>query len=278
MNLDGLPEIYRPIALIANKKIKERFVISSKTRILEQIDPNITWRPTFQWRTGLEIIVCEVSNRPYPPTIAENYSDLISSGLPIRVIVACPSENDLTTIRYAPEITRAKKAGVGFLAISNDNTYNFDYLGIPLALHLPKLEPIKFHKKIRLDVFNAYDTFLGIYPKHGVQELGQIIEKIIRNLADQAKLASKLPSLPKFTKKTPFAKILDSLVTDNVINKSILGKCRGYITPRNDTSHPKDIKELIIITRRLKENFLTGMSIIEELPEFITKKGYIFLS
>lgn len=277
MNLNGLQEIFRPIALVAHKKIKERFVISSKTRILEQIDPNISWRPTFQWRTDLEIIVCEVSNRPFPPTVTDNYSDLIASGLPIRVIVACPAENDLTTIRYAPDITRAKKAGVGFLSIAANGISQIEYIGLPLALHLPQFDTSKFNRKIRLNVNDAYDIFLGVNPKHGVQELGQIIEKCMRNLAEQAYNKGKLVSLQNLKKTTSLAIVIDALISDNIIDKAILGRCRGYVPPRNKASHPDTMAEIVKMSRKLKENFLTGTSIIEELPECFRKKGFNFL-
>ena len=69
--------------------------------------------------------------------------------------------------------------------------------------------------------------------------------------------------------------IVDDLVRENILDKAILGRCRGYVEDRNRVSHkPRNLKKAIELERKLKLDFQTGLRILEELPIKLVSKSY----
>jgi len=122
------------------------------------------------------------------------------------------------------------------------------------------------------------DTYMNGNPKHGVQELGQIIEAYLLNLAFQAKKKGKFPSRLTKGVHIPLSSLLDNLIQHRVIDRGLLGNCRGFVKPRNNTSHrAKTIREAQQIEKKHKENFLKAITILEEMPKEFKAEGYRFV-
>lgn len=279
MDVSTLLSSQRSIALAANLVIKARYGLPDAL-VNQSISSSLSWRPTLLWKTKTEYIACEVTDRPFPTRIKIFFSDILAIGLPIRIIVAYPSPPTISTKDYQRDIITAKRLGIGYLSVENSKKGEIEYKGIPISLYLSKPDTRVFRRCLIRPIADSYDLYLNDDPRHGVQELGQTIEAVIVGLATQAKKKSKLTTgdfpLAK-GKHYPFAKLVDDLSTDLIIDRAVLGKCRGFVDDRNSTSHkPRSIKQAIIVTRNLKNCFSLGLRILEELPDKFKEKGYIF--
>ncbi len=277
MDLTPLLPEHRPIAAAANKAIIERYGLRNG-HVNEAIHKNLSWRPSLLWKTKTEFIACEVAGRPLPKRIKVLFSDISATGLPIRVIVAYPSPTDLGSREYEQDVATAKMLGIGYLSVINGSNGRIEHSGIPISLYLPRPERGKFRKCLSKPIHDAYDLYINGDPKHGVQEIGQTVEAVMTELAIQAKKKGKLTT-GSFVqgKHYNFAKLVDDLLKDAILERGILAKCRGFVDDRNGMSHkPKTIREAVRTTRKCRECFSLGLQILEELPEKFKAKGYAF--
>lgn len=231
------------------------------------------------WKQRTGYIACEVSKRPFPPIIREIYSEIITLGLAIQIIVAYPEENDLSAKDYRADVKGARKFCIGLLSVTDQNNGELEYPGIPVNLHLPPLEISRYRSFIRSNIQTAYHIYIHGDPKHGVQELGQLIENAILNIATQAKANGSLSTggFQTSSKHYPLANLIDDLMTDRIIDNAILGRCRGFVDDRNSVSHkPKSMRQAVRIHNNLRDCFRMGLQILEELPEKCGLKCYKF--
>lgn len=69
--------------------------------------------------------------------------------------------------------------------------------------------------------------------------------------------------------------MIDKLIEENVINIPILGRCKDFAHDRNSVSHrPKTKEEARKTQKKLKENFIIGTRILQDIPAKILEKGY----
>ncbi|WP_462218954.1 hypothetical protein [Ferruginibacter sp.] len=259
------------------------FIIRTKYKlgkaiIDEEISPNVGWRPTLLWKTKEMYIACEVSERPNPPVLVTACAEIINLGLPVKMISAFPIEHSLSLSIYQSEKTKVKSFGIGLLPVDSNKVGSFEHYGIPVTLHLPCPTMKTYHKSIHKAISTAYDIYLTD-PPHGVQELGQVIEKILIDLADQAKTKGKLTKGSFKNKETYVAQniLIDDLIAEKITDKALLKKCSAFADDRNSVSHkPKTIAESKKLLDRIKEQFKTGLFILEDLPEKMKHDKYIF--
>jgi len=277
MDITGLLPHQQGIARTANLVIKTRYNFRD-AMVLEPINPKVPWRPSLLWKASPEFVGCEASDRPFPRSIKEVFSDIAATGLPIRIIVAYPKDNILSAKDYQDDLKEAKKLGVGYLSVTDINDGELEYEGISISLHLPPPEFSKYRRCLVRGINDAYSLYMNGNPSHGVQELGQIVEQIINNLAGQAKAKGKLTKsnfIP--AKYYKFAKLVEDLLAERVIDMATLGKCRGFVDDRNISSHkPKSRKAAANSYRKTRNCFLLGLELLEELPGKFESKGYKF--
>jgi hypothetical protein len=252
-----------------------------EVNIEEIIDSRINWKPHLHWVNNYHIFTCEISNRPFPTNMYEIYSEVNNGGKPIRMFVAYPSKNNLTSEELHSDILKAKSYGIGLICVSESGDSSVIYNGLPVNLVLAQNivnEIEKFHFKLRPLIKNAIETYMDGYPKHGVQELGQLIESAIRHLAIKAKKTGKYASGGNPNDDTySFGNIVDDLIREKIIKADILGKCRGFVEDRNRVSHkPRSIQKALDQEKKLKEDFLQGLRILEDLPKKMKLKEYNF--
>src|SRR5690242_6813379 len=179
----------------AMKKIMARYNL--KQPLIEKpINHDIAWRPTFLWKRTAEYLACEVSNRPFPTTIKEQFADIVASGQPIRIIVAYPKTNGLSSSEYQKDIKNAKMFGIGYIGIDDLGKGEIEYGGISLPLHLTSIDLSEYVRSLRPYITEAYEHYmLKGDPDVGLQKIGQVIESIVYNLAVQAKKSVVLLTL-----------------------------------------------------------------------------------
>ena len=262
------------IADSAKLRITERYALKN-CQVEKAFDSSIKFVPTFHWKTTTHFIVCEVSNRPFPVTIKEIFADISVQGLSVKLIVVYPANNTLSTKEFQEDFSKAKLFGVGLVSVDNGNL-KIEHEGLSVQLHQAKVDLAKFVKKLRPSIEAAFTTYSNGDAKHGVQELGQIIENIIRHVAIEAKgkrdyASGGNPSDDKYA----FGNILDDLVRESIMDKAILGRCRGYVEDRNRVSHkPRTLKKAVELEGKLKLDFQTGLRILDDLPNKIAAKNY----
>ncbi|MFA7359488.1 MAG: hypothetical protein WC139_00480 [Candidatus Kapaibacterium sp.] len=272
-----LDSYLHPFADSAINILKSRFNL--KKPIIEQsIDSNLAWRPTFYWNNKYEVFACEVLNQPYSQSVAEIYSDISSEGLPIRIIIAFPQNNGLTLDNYQTATNKLKKLGIGYLNVNSNGGGNLEYKGISQSLYISKLDLTGIKDFLRPKILTAFEIYRNEDQKHGVQELAQIVEAYIKNLATQAQAKGTYVN----TRYNPsrfynLKDLIDELTTQKVIDLGVLGKCRGFVYPRNDTSHPpKTLAEAKKIANKFRDNFIIGLDILNDLPARFKEEGYKF--
>ena len=276
MNFTVLPSHLHAFAESANFIIKNRYGLPDG--IVEQaIQSDIPLQPTLHWKTKTHYIACEVAERPYPEAIKRQFTDIVASAQPIQIIVAYPKDNTLSAKDYRTDITTAKALGIGFIAVELDKKGDFEYPGVSIPLRIEPLDMKNFTPKLRPLVADAYHTYmLNGDPKTGLQKLGQIVEDILYNSASRAKKKGHFTynkfKPPKYINQK---KLIDEMINEAVLDIPILGRCQDFREARNGVSHkPKSKAEAVRIEKKLKENFIIGTRILEDLPGKVKEKGY----
>jgi len=283
MDFTILPTQLHQVAAAAELILRARFNLSpSSLKIEESFDREISWIPTFYWKLSTGLIACEVSSDPLPIIITQNFSDLIASGLPIKLISAYPLTDEMSSKKYQAMLTKAKQLGIGLLPINIDENYSgkIEYPGISLTLMLPKINLTKYKNIFHNHINHCYELYMNGDPKHGVQELGQIIESILNSIAtklnqgDPSKLSS-FGSSSSTGRHYPLNTLIEDMIRDNVLSKVFLKKCATFADMRNNTSHrARNLSDAKRIEQNLKTSFEIGLQILEELPQETRTAGF----
>jgi hypothetical protein len=270
------PELHS-LADSARDRLEKRYGLK-KVAVEKSFDNSISFVPTFHWKKDFHIFICEVSERPFPKHIKEIFSDLLVADIPAKVFVAYPEVNDLSTKELHDDLQRAKEFGLGLISVGNNNQATIMRTATSVPLLPRRLELSDYARPLRTMIEDAYDIYLNGDPAHGIQEVGQIVENIIRNAAISAKQKGLLtkggdPADPKYAQ----GNIIDDLIRERVIDTAVLGRSRAFVVDRNDSSHkPKNRKEAIARERNLKDNFQTGLRILRDLPPALKQKKLRF--
>ena len=272
-----LPAHLHKIADAAVTVIKTRYNLG-EPQIEASIDASIGWQPTLLWKINTGYIACEVHETPMPVIIKSAFGDISTSGIPVRMIIAHPMNHNMSQSEYLKESNEIKRYGCGLVSIKDDNSGVFQCYGLDVPLYLSTPKYSSFNKKMRADIQKAFELYINGDPRHGVQELGQIIENIITHLGHQAKKKGKLTKggfPPANGKHYPFASLVEDLMREHVIDNGLLGKCRGFADERNACSHrPNNIRQAIETNKKLRTAMSGGLNILEDIPKKLRDKNY----
>jgi hypothetical protein len=261
------------IANLAKVRFEQKFNIRI-TNFESGFDNNLHYAPTFWGKTKTHFIVCEVSNRPFPLQTKAIYVDILQQNLSVKYFVIYPNEFNISAKELQSDIDNAKLYGIGLMKIDETNngiSLQNEAISIPLNFPSSNLQLSKYNKKLRHLIEEAYSIYINGNPKHAVQELGQLIECAIKNVAIEAKRVSHYtdgfnPNLPT----TAFGNIINDLIRHGILNATFLNRVRGYTEDRNNVSHRvNSITQSIRLENKLKLDFQNGLRILEELPGFI---------
>lgn len=276
MEYTVLPSQFHNFADSANHIIKNRFNL--KDGIVEQaIDHSIPYQPTLHWELDTYFLACEVSNKPFPDALKLQFADIVRTGIPIKIIVAYTLDVDMTTTDYRKNIKEAKEFGFGFMVVDEDNRGEIEHDGILLALHIPPIDYSEYPKKLQPYIREAYEKYMvKCDPQGSLQNIGQLTENIIYNIATQAKRRGVFTytrfNPPKYISQST---LIDKLIDENIFDIPMLGRCKSFAIDRNGVSHkPKTLRQAKNVQTKLKENFIIGLRILKDLPPIIKSHGY----
>lgn len=108
----------------ANTIIKKRYSLINGI-VEESIHTDIPIQPTLHWKTKTHFIACEVAQRPFPVSIKSQFADIVAAGQPIRIIVAYPKNNQLSSAEYQKDIMYCKKFGIGYMGIDDNGKRHY---------------------------------------------------------------------------------------------------------------------------------------------------------
>lgn len=268
------------LVVVAEKSIgviQQRFN-TRKVKIEQPFNSKINYKPTLHWKTKTHIIVCEIASSPFPNSVRELFSEVSVKGLPVKLFISYPANRQNDIRKYREEVKKAKEYGIGLISLNDNNEVEIENLGVSISSHIPQISISHYKKNLRNSIEDAYSVYINGNPRHGSQELGQVIEQIIRNIAIEAKRKGHYnngvdPNLPQ----SAFASILDDLIRNSILKQTYLNRVRAYTEDRNSVSHRvNSLKKSREIEGKLKLNFMTGLRILEETPAFFKegKNGY----
>jgi hypothetical protein len=276
MKLTVLPPHLHAFALSANFIVKNRYRLGDGV-VERAIRPDIPFQPTLHWKTKTHYLACEVAERPFPVSVSQQFTEIVASAQPVRILVAYPKENGLSSADYQDDVRKLKRLGIGFLAVDDQRGGEIEYHGVSLACRIDMVDLSGFRPVLKPLVRDAYEHYMQEgHPDVGLQKIGQLVEQIILNVALQARAIGKFNSTVfKPPKYVPQANLLDAMIAEKVLDIPILGQCRQFVDDRNSVSHkPKNKSEAMQIEGKFKENFIIGSRILKDLPPVLTKRGY----
>lgn len=264
------------IADFSKERIASRFGLKN-CQIEKPFENSISFVPTFHWKSTSHIIVCEVSHRPFPVTIKELFADALVKDLPIKIYVIYPKNPDLTIREFHDDLAKAKLYGIGLISVETNGVTNFERTAVSIPLYLPNFDIKKYSSKLRSHIEDAFEIYMyDGKPDNALQEIGQLIESIALNTAKQAKKAGNFVYAgfrpPAYIRQSL---LLTEMINESVINVGILSRSKDFANDRNSVSHkPQSRAAALRIEKKLKENFLIGLKILEDFPQHIKAKGY----
>lgn len=269
------PELVK-IADFSRDRIASRFGVKN-CQIEKPFDGSISFVPTFHWKSTSHIIICEVSHRPFPGPIKELFADALVKDLPIKINVVYPKNPNISVKEFHDDLAKAKLYGIGLISVDTSGEINFERTAVSIPLYLPNFDLKKYPAKLRSHIEDAYEIYMSDgKPDNALQELGQLIESIAINTAKQAKKAGNFSYSgfrpPAFIRQSL---LLTEMINEAVINVGLLSRCKDFANERNSVSHkPQSRSAALRIEKKLKENFLIGLKILEDYPQQLKVKGY----
>ena len=247
-------------------------------RYEEEIAASIAWRPTFFFRpNGLNMIAVEVADKLYPEILKQAAHDIGHFDTPITVYQACPLDVFQADSKQH-KINLLRDHGFGIFTVDDDGRATRQYSGIPLAQNLSLLELeariADLTPTLRAQFRGAHDTY-HTNVVQGLQQASQIVEGLIRGIADQAFRAGLIAAVRR---TDALAGVIDRLWDCPQFRayRGELGTTRGFVRNyRNAASHPADTpRQAVEKIRRCRAAFLESMSIATDLRDVCRALGY----
>lgn len=269
-----LQQEYHPIADYARARLESKYSIKF-SNFETPIKSDIEYVPTFWDKTKFHYIVCEVASRPFPVHLKSIYIDILNQSLPVKLFIVYTNDN-LSSNELNRDIALARKFGVGLLNVNDSNIVNVvnEPISIPLFIPESTIDYKKLTNKLSHKVEEAYTVYVGGNPRQGVQAIGQIVERVIRNVAIQKYGKDTYNTGPNPALDTSsFGKIVDEMIKYSILKTTFLNRVRAFVEERNSTSHiTKNIKQQFALEKKYKYQFETGLRILEDVPIMIKEK------
>lgn len=270
-----LPQEYHSIADSAKTRLETKYSIRI-TNYETSIKSEIEYVPTFWGKTKFHFVVCEVASRPFPVHLKSIYADIFNQSLPIKLFITY-TNSSLNTTELNKDIALARKFGVGLLNVDENNIVNVVYEPVSIPLFIPEstIDYKKLTKKLSHKVEEAYAVYIGGNPRQGVQAIGQIVERVIRNIGIQRYGTAPYTTGPNpASDSASFGNIVDEMIKHSILKPTFLNRVRGFVDDRNSTSHiAKNIKQQSTLEKKYKLLFETGLRILEDIPLIIKEKN-----
>lgn len=243
------------------------------------IAPEIAWRPTFFLKPArFAILAVEVADNLFPEALKGAAYDIVQYDWPISVYQAC----SLTAYQSDPKqgkVNQLRSHGFGIITVDDDGTTVIQHQCIPIAQHISEDELESslsgLTPGLKVEFKRAHDTYVT-NAGQGVQQTGQIIEALVRGIADQAKRKNVITAAE--ASAINLADVIDKLYEKTAFrnHRAALGAARDFIKEyRNIASHPqRTAKEAKAKLQKCKDGFLRGAGVARKLREAMQQLGY----
>jgi|ERR1041385_3967137 hypothetical protein len=244
----------------------------------QPIDPKIGWQPTFYMKPSRVLMVAvEVSDRLFPEILKIAAHDIERYDFPISVYQACSLRIYQKDPRFA-RVKQLREHGFGIITVDDDGSALIQVRAEPLAQYITTetldKELSTLTPRLKVKFKSAYATYLT-NTGQGLQEVGQIVEALVKRICMQAESANHVPSN---TSKNDTASMIDTLYqTPRFQNhRAALGGARSFVkTYRNTASHPAvTAKQAATKIRKCRAGFLEAIRIADELRSVSQSLGY----
>jgi hypothetical protein len=225
----------------------------------------IGWQPTFFLRPNRALIVAvEVSDVIFPDILKGAAHDIEHYEYPIAIYQACA----LDVYQSDNKFVRSKLLrdhGFGLITVDEEGNADFQTVAQPLAQFIPRArfdrECTALTPSLRVRFGQAYTTYQTNVGQ-GLQEAGQIVEAMVRCIANHAVSAKTIKSRKP---NSPVADIIDDLYQAGAYKqyRAALGGARKFIKEyRNMASHPsKTARQAADRIRVCRVGFLDSIEI-----------------
>jgi hypothetical protein len=255
----------RPLVVAALAFARARFGRTG-LKLEESIDPKIRWRPTFHLKASAALIAAfEYNDVLYPDALDGAMVDITSFDHPVTLYQLCP----LTSFQDDKHQTRTRQLtdkGIGIITIDEDtNVVTLQSAGVPLGQYIPEEAFTKaisgLSPRARVLFRSAYASFRANVGQ-GLQEAGQIVEAMIRQLHDHT---TRVAGAAPVATVTAAANLTDNLYNNaNYARyRGVLGGTRSFIGEyRNIASHPqRSAKDAIDKIRKCRAGLLQAVAL-----------------
>jgi hypothetical protein len=240
-----------------------------------EIDKDVSWKPTFQVKSGVKIIAVEVDDNLYPEILKIAAHDIGKSEKPIVVYQACSLEAFVLDKKQV-EINKLKRDGFGIITVDDQNVVTIQHFAVPLVQHISEddldRELKGLTQKIKV-AFRAAHTTYASDAGQGLQLAGQIVEALVKGIAT----AMKKKGLAINPNKA-VADVIDDINAEATFAKyrgAGLGGTRDFIREfRNTASHPSGSAKLA--TEKLKKckaGFFEATKLARKLREIAKQEN-----
>jgi hypothetical protein len=155
----------------------------------EPIDDGIGWKPTFYLRPSRVLIVAvEVSDFIFPQILQIAADDISQYNHPIAIYQAC-SLDVYQKDKDLKRVNMLRDRGIGLITVDDTGSAHIHMRALPSGQNIPtsllesELRTLTPRLKVAFrDASATYGTNIG----QGLQATGQIIEALIKCIADQA--------------------------------------------------------------------------------------------
>ena len=247
-------------------------------RLESPISDRIRWRPTFYLKSGLSLIIAfEYNDGVYPDALDGAIVDIMSFDYPIAVFQLCPLASFLGDKNQARTRLLIRK-GIGIITIDEDTgTVALQKYCVPLAQNISEDElnerVSSLTAGVKLAFRNAHDSFTTNVGQ-GVQEAGQIIEAIIRQLHAHAVKQSLTKQMGP---TAAAASLTDALYNISLYSsyRGVIGGVRQFIEDyRNLSSHPqRSGRDAIVKIKKCRTGFLHAIELANGLRRICKRES-----
>ena len=234
----------------------------------EVVDQTLGWVPTITCSVNNQLMLIEVSEKPYPEILRMRRAEMVEVPAPIAAYSACPEEAYTQNQKDAANLALH---GFGLFTVDASGTVTAKFPAIPIAQHIPEGQfkedirdlPATHRRRSR----ECYDIYMRNAPA-GVANLAEQIEGLIIHAG---KDAAKKGWITSAQAKGSCANVLVSLQGASQFRNSdtVISGARMYVQRYRNVAHhfPANKKQAYRKYRDCRHAFLDGLRTMRDFTE-----------
>jgi hypothetical protein len=240
----------------------------------ESIDAALRWVPTISCSVNHQLMLIEVSEKPYPEILRMRRAEMAEVLAPIAAYAACPEEAYSADQREALDL---RLHGFGLFTVDRQGLVTCKFPAIPIAQHIPEIQfrtdidglPA-IHKRNAKECFDLYK----VNAPAGVASIAEQLEAMVMRAARDA---LKKGWIKKDKARGPLASVLLALQScPNLKNAdTTISTLRAFVSKYRNAAHhpPKNKKQSFIKYRDCRHGFLDGLRHMRDFRDALRQAG-----